>query len=71
MYFAQEGGICFFAAPCVLVGRSLMLHAKRIPTADVNNKHGTESNAENVHSLTLHFNFYNFIFRCPVKTALS
>jgi hypothetical protein len=71
MYFAQEGGMCFLDARCVLVGCSLMLHVKRIPTADVNNKHGTESHAENVHSLTLYFNFYNFIFVCPATTALS
>ena len=46
MYFAQEGGMCFLDAPCLLVGCSLMLHVKRIPTVYVNNKHGTESNAK-------------------------
>jgi hypothetical protein len=71
MYFAQEGGIYFFDAPWVLVGCSLMLRVKRTVTADVSNKHGTQSHAVNAHSLTMYFNFYNFAFDWPVATAGS
>jgi hypothetical protein len=70
---AKLNPICHLLA---LLGDHHILHVsrirvKRIPNADVNNKHGTESNGENVHSLTLYFNIYNFIFGSPVTTTRS